>query len=78
MGLPARPEQGEYSYGKGTVCIVRTDPKDYVLHEGGDKDFLYLAARMYEQNAKAGKLEFKITSICKGEITTWLLCLKKA
>jgi len=59
MGLPARPEQGEYSYGKGTVCIVRTDPKDYVLHEGGDKDFLYLAARMYEQNAKAGKLEFK-------------------
>lgn len=26
---------------------------------GYSKDFLYLAARMYEQNAKAGKLEFK-------------------
>ena len=59
MGLPAWPNQGEYSYGKGTVCVIRTDPKDYVLHEGGDKYFLYLAARMYEQNAKAGKLEFK-------------------
>ena len=53
-------ESGEYSYGKGTVCVIRTDPKDYVLHEGGDKYFLYLAARMYEQErAKAGKLEFK-------------------
>ena len=39
MGLPARPNQGEYSYGKGTVCVIRTDPKDYVLHEGGDKYF---------------------------------------
>ena len=27
---------------------------------------------------KRGSWSSKITSICKGEITTWLLCLKKA
>lgn len=59
MGLPASPAAGEYRYGKGTVCIVRTDPKDYVLHANGDREFLDLVARLYEQQAKAGRLEQK-------------------
>ncbi|TWV14701.1 hypothetical protein FQ707_03060 [Bacteroidaceae bacterium HV4-6-C5C] len=59
MGLSGTPQEGEYKYGKGTIYIVRTDPKDYVLKEGGDQMFVGLVKRMYEQNAKAGKLVFK-------------------
>lgn len=51
--------QGEYRCGKGTVCVLRTDPKDYILNKNGDKEFLKLLSRMYRQNAKAGELEFK-------------------
>lgn len=59
MGLSRTPEEGEYNYGKGTIYIVRTDPKEYILYAGGDKKFLDIVSSMYEQKAKAGKLEFK-------------------
>ena len=36
MGIPAAATAGEYAYGKGKVCIVRQDPKEFVLEEGGD------------------------------------------
>ena len=36
MGIPAAAAAGEYAYGKGKVCIVRQDPKEFVLEEGGD------------------------------------------
>ena len=32
--------------------LFRTDPKDYVLHEGGDKYFVSCRPGMYEQNAR--------------------------
>lgn len=59
MGLSRSPEEGEYKCGKGTVYIVRTDPKEYILNAGGDKKFLDIVSYMYEQKAKAGKLTFK-------------------
>lgn len=59
MKLPVRPEQGEYHYGKGTVYIIRTDPKDYVLIQGGDKDFLHIISTLYHKYAKAGHMELK-------------------
>lgn len=58
LGLPDVGE-GEYKCGKGTVCIVRTDPKDFIINKGGDKKFLNLVSRMYEKNAKGGDLKFK-------------------
>lgn len=59
MKLPVCPEQGEYHYGKGTVYVIRTDPKDYVLTQGGDKDFLHIISTLYRKYAKAGHMEFK-------------------
>lgn len=59
MRLPKSPHEGEYHYGKGTVYIVRTDPKDYVLKEGRDQKFINLVSRMYAQRARAGKLILK-------------------
>lgn len=58
LGLPD-VDEGEYKCGKGTVCVVRTDPKDFILQEGGDKKFLNLVSRVYEKNAKGGNLKFK-------------------
>ena len=57
MGIEAGAAEGEYSYGKGAVCILRTDPKDYVLREGGDAKLLEAVRKEYE--AVAGALELK-------------------
>ena len=36
MGIQACPPEGTYHYGKGTVRIIRKDPKEFVLTKGGD------------------------------------------
>ncbi|GAB6123724.1 hypothetical protein [Dysgonomonas termitidis] len=59
MNIAASPKEGEYSYGKGSVYIIRTDPKNFVLENGNDKQLIDVVRRMYEQKAKAGKLLFK-------------------
>lgn len=59
MDIPAGAVEGEYRYGKGTVYIIRSDPKEYVLTEGGDRKFLETVCRLYSDRAKAGKVEFK-------------------
>ncbi len=40
MGIPAGAPAGVYPYGKGTVCIQRQDPKEFVLTEDGEKALL--------------------------------------
>ncbi len=40
MGIPASAPAGTYSYGKGTVCILRQDPRDFVWAQGGEKPLL--------------------------------------
>jgi hypothetical protein len=59
MGMNRVAKEGEYRYGKGTVCVVRHDPKEFVLASAGDKDFVALVKRLYDTKANAGKLEFK-------------------
>ena len=59
MNIGAQPHEGEYHYGKGTVYVFRHDPKEYVLTENGDTAFVDKVKKLYEGNAKAGKLVFK-------------------
>ncbi|MDR1518083.1 MAG: hypothetical protein LBS52_08340 [Dysgonamonadaceae bacterium] len=59
MGIAASPEEGAYQYGKGTVFVLRANPKEFVLEKGGDKKLLGVVRQLYEQKAKAGKLRFK-------------------
>lgn len=59
MNMKTTPESGEHPYGKGTVYVLRYDPKEYVLQQGGDREFLSIVQDMYENKAKAGKLTFK-------------------
>jgi len=53
MNIPEDTGKGEYKYGKGKVYVLRHDPKEYVLSEGGDKQFVAIVAKAY------GKLQQK-------------------
>lgn len=58
MGIPANAQEGKYKVGKGTVVVRRTDPKEYILNEGGDLKFIEDVTQLYQQS-KAGKLQLK-------------------
>lgn len=59
MGIPENAAEGNYKVGKGTVCVMRNDPKDFILSADGDAGFISNLTNLYEKNAKAGKLKFK-------------------
>lgn len=59
LGIDRVAREGKYSCGKGTVFVLRQDPKEYVLQADKDKGFLSTVKQLYEQNAKAGSLIFK-------------------
>ncbi len=53
MGLSSRPENGTYRYGKGSVVVLREDPKHFVLKTGNDQNYFNTIAEAYEK--KLGK-----------------------
>ena len=59
MGLEKSPKEGQYSYGKGSISIVRQDPKEFILETNKDSHFVDVVKQSYEQKAKAGDLVFK-------------------
>lgn len=59
MGLSRGLPAGEYPVGKGMVCVVRQDPKAFVMQPGGDADFVSTVKRLYESKTGAGELQFK-------------------
>lgn len=59
LGLSASPVEGEYKIGKGILHIIRQDPKEYILTAGGDTKLINVVKSLYENIAKAGKLQFK-------------------
>ena len=63
MGIRAGASEGQYSYGKGAVDIMRHDPKEYVLSEGGDSRFVETVGKLYRDSAKAGEMKMK-NSFC--------------
>lgn len=59
MGIPSVPGEGEYACGKGTVYVLRTDPKDYILKKGGAARLMSVVDRLFREKARGGKLEYK-------------------
>lgn len=59
LGIKLPVDEGEYTFGKGTICVIRKDPKEFVLEAGNDSQLVDTVKKMYEQKAKAGKLVFK-------------------
>ena len=59
MGIDKEAKEGEYTYGKGTVYVIRQDPKEFVLKADADKEYVATVKRLYEEKANAGNLQFK-------------------
>lgn len=59
MGLKAPFEAGEFSFGKGKVVIMRTDPKEFVLEENSDLEFVNTIKTLYGAAPISEKLIFK-------------------
>lgn len=53
LGMPEQAKEGVYPCGKGQVYVIRQDPKEFVLNEGGDIVFMETVRQAY------GKLEEK-------------------
>jgi len=51
--MPPKAPEGFYNYGKGQVCVLRHDPKEYVFAPGGDRLLLDAVEKVY------GRLERK-------------------
>lgn len=59
LDLEAPFGAGEFVYGKGKVVILRRDPKEFILEENGDAEFVNTIQKLYGTASKSGKLEFK-------------------
>lgn len=53
MQMPRRPGEGSYRFGRGSVQIIRQDPKEFVLTAGGDAPLMEAVEQAY------GRLEQK-------------------
>lgn len=49
LGLKQPFAAGEYQFGKGKICIIRNDPKEFVLKENGDSEFLKVVEKLYRE-----------------------------
>ncbi|WP_057939191.1 hypothetical protein [Algoriphagus resistens] len=59
LGMKAPFGEGEYSYGKGKVVILRKDPKEFVLEANSDTEFVNTVKKLVESRSNAEKLKFK-------------------
>ncbi|MFS8615229.1 MAG: hypothetical protein FWJ85_00285 [Solitalea sp.] len=59
LGVSPEREGLEQQVGKGSVVIVRKDPKELVMEKDGDKAFIGLVKRAYEKDGRAGSLVIK-------------------
>ena len=58
--LNIKPGSGEkFKVGQGTVYVVRTNPKEFVMQTDASSHFVDLVKQAYENDAKAGKLVYK-------------------
>jgi hypothetical protein len=59
MGIDRAAREGSYGYGAGTVCVIRRNPKEFVLAANQDSQLIDRVKTLYEQGARGGKLMFK-------------------
>jgi hypothetical protein len=59
MNIKPDASEGKYQFGKGTVYVLRQNPKEYVLDKNGDQQFVNQVRDAYEKAAGAGPLTFK-------------------
>lgn len=52
LGIGRAPKEGTYPFGKGSICIIRKDPKEYVLEAGSDKSLREKVEQLYKVEYK--------------------------
>lgn len=52
MEMERKPAAGTYAYGKGTVIVMREDPKHFVLKEGNDATYFQTVSDAYKKVTK--------------------------
>ncbi len=59
LGINPGEKQQKFDVEKGTVYVLRENPKEVVNQKNGDKEFVDLVKRAYENDAEAGTIQFK-------------------
>ena len=59
MGVPLDAVEGEYKVGKGTLLVMREDPKEHIVNKNGDARFIDAVSRLYALKDKGRRPEFK-------------------
>ena len=59
LGICPAAKPGKYHYGKGTLTIIRQNPKEFVMYPGGDKEYVEAIEKLYNQEVKEDSLIFK-------------------
>ncbi len=52
MNLGALPAEGQYKYGKGTVYIIRQEPKEFVIEKNKDLKLVNVVKNLYNNRNK--------------------------
>ncbi len=60
MGLKDEmAKEGKYRYGKGTLYVLRSDPKEFVIKPDNNQKLLDVTKNLYESIGRGKKLQFK-------------------
>src|SRR5699024_5966156 len=59
MDISPAAKEGAYSYGKGAVYILRTDPKDFVIKKDNSQPFVNVVKKLYDNYSDGNELIFK-------------------
>lgn len=57
LKMKVNPNPGKYEYGQGTVFVIRKDPKEFVMEENGDEEFIKTVQQAFQNRNK--ELTFK-------------------
>lgn len=49
----------KFSAGKGTVYVIRQDPKEFVMQKDGDTSYINIVKQAFQHDAKAGEIIWK-------------------
>jgi len=59
LGVNPVADKERYTVGKGMVYVLRANPKEFVMQQGNDENYMKVIRSAYENDAHAGKLVIK-------------------
>jgi len=59
VGIKPTSSNQSFTFGKGTIYVIRQDPKEFVLQADGDNGYFETIRRAYEGGAQPKKLQVK-------------------